>query len=81
MKDKLVKTGHRKFYYRLQTTLVAFAFALVVVLFAAIPIAITYRLAVANAAAESSKNSTEENYEKVESSSSSGEIETRSFDL
>jgi hypothetical protein len=70
MKDKLVKTGHKRFFYRLQTTLVAFAFVLVVGLFAAIPIAITYRLAVTNAAAEETSEKTPET---PESSSSTNE--------
>jgi hypothetical protein len=78
MKDKLVKTGHRKFYYRLQTTLVAFAFSLVVVLFAAIPVAITYRLASADAKADTSETS--EKSEALDSSSSSEMLETETFD-
>lgn len=45
MKDKLVKTGHKKLYYRLKATLAVFLFVLAVTGAALLPIAISYQVA------------------------------------
>ncbi|MCI1245585.1 MAG: hypothetical protein LKG11_06555 [Bacilli bacterium] len=75
MKDKLVKTGHRKLYYRIQTALVGLALAIVVTLFAAIPIAITYRLSLAEATADPSVSSSEKISSSVGEEGSSSSVE------
>jgi hypothetical protein len=55
MKDKLVKTGHKKLYYRLKATLAVFLFVLAVTGAAMLPIAISYQVAdQAHAKAETS---------------------------
>ena len=45
MQDKLTKTGHKKFYYRMKTGLTVLLFSIAVAAVAAIPVGITYRLA------------------------------------
>ena len=45
MQDKLTKTGHKKFYYRMKTGMTILLFSIAVVAVAAIPVGITYRLA------------------------------------
>lgn len=63
MKDKLVKTGHRRHYYALRRfSKMAFAIA-IMALVASVPVAIAYGVSVAEAKAESAKteNSEEQN--------------------
>ncbi len=45
MKDKLVKTHHKKVYYRLRTLLFAFAISVGIVAIGATPIAISFMVA------------------------------------
>jgi hypothetical protein len=45
MRDKLVKTGHKKAYYRIKAFFVAFVCALSLTALAAIPIGISYTIA------------------------------------
>ena len=50
MKDKLLHNGHKKFYYRMRLLLIALFATLAFVGISATPIAITYSIAMANAA-------------------------------
>lgn len=52
MKDKLEKTGHKKFYYRVKTVFTVILFTLAVIALSAIPVGITFKLAEAKAKAE-----------------------------
>jgi uncharacterized membrane protein SpoIIM required for sporulation len=53
MKDKLEKTGHKKLYYRLKAFLTVVLFALAVFALGAIPVGISFKLAEAQAQADS----------------------------
>lgn len=64
MKDKLEKTGHKKLYYRLKAFLTVVLFALAVFALGAIPVGISFKLAEAQAQADS---------ENSQRSSSSGQ--------
>ncbi|MCH3908818.1 MAG: hypothetical protein LKF75_02420 [Bacilli bacterium] len=44
MKDKLEKTGHKKFYYELKSALAIFMFVMALFALAAIPVGITFKL-------------------------------------
>jgi hypothetical protein len=52
MKDKLEKTGHKKFYYRLKSLFTVLMFSIAIAAVAAIPVGISYRLAAAQAKGE-----------------------------
>ncbi len=53
-KDKLEKTGHNKAYFRLRNLFLGFLITLGVLALGAIPVGISFKLAEAQAAAESS---------------------------
>ena len=72
MKDKLVKTGHKKNYYRFRTILRTSIFVLSLLVVSSAPIAITYTVYVVNG----KENSTQ--VEKTKEDKSDG-IETSSY--
>lgn len=71
MKDKLVKTGHRRSYYRFKSILIAGSFLLCGAAISAMPIAITYQLAVSGGGAKADVASDTSLTQRTEETSSS----------
>lgn len=71
MKDKLVKTGHRRSYYRFRSILIAGSFLLCGAAISAMPIAITYQMALSGGGAKAdvgSESSLTQTTEEISSS-------------
>jgi hypothetical protein len=75
MKDKLEKTGHKKNYYVFKSAMIVFMVAIALTALAAIPIGITYRLAMTEAKGK------EETTSRVESSSSTKSADSSSSSI
>lgn len=70
MKDKLVKTGHKKNYYRLRYLLRSCIFVVSLLFISSAPIAITYTVYAVNGKAESSQVDTNKEVSSSEEDSS-----------
>lgn len=72
MKNKLEKTGHKRFYYRVRGVFHVFLFSLIGLSLLAVPVGITYHIAETKAQtiehSSNSSNSQEASEEKKESS-------------
>lgn len=73
MKNKLEKTGHKRFYYRVRGVFHVFLFSLIGLSLLAVPVGITYHIAETKAqtiehSSSSSSHSQEASEEKKESS-------------
>lgn len=65
MKDKLVKTGHKKAYYRFRAFGISLLALLGVGLSASLPIFVTYQVSMSTVAAEQSKQEEKESSDYV----------------
>lgn len=77
MKDKLVKTGHKKIYYRLRRAFTFFLCSVAVAGLASLPIVITYQVSnqlEAQKEVESSQSETSSSMESTQESSYAQEL-------